>query len=136
MPVFAQVDAAAGAPGIKLKQGTSLLQQVPIEVRKELPVFGWGENIEGEMDAVSVFEGGAELRRHDTVIKADRIEHDKRTGDTKANGNVLLNRKVRVAAACGSDRDAVCGVRWGGAWLAPKSVVGRGRPLPQLCNGV
>lgn len=94
VPVWAQADAAAmaDAPGIKLKQGTSLLQQVPVEVRKDLPVFGWGENIEGEMDAISVFEGGAELRRHDTVIKADRIEHDKRTGDTKATGNVLLNR--------------------------------------------
>ncbi|MDP1125125.1 hypothetical protein Q5O12_26740, partial [Klebsiella pneumoniae] len=34
----------------------------------------------------------AELRRHDTVIRADRIEHDKRTGETKAQGNVLINR--------------------------------------------
>ena len=93
VPVWAQSTAAdAVDSGIRLKSGTALLQQVPVEVRKQLPVFGWGESIEGEMDAVSVFEGGAELRRHDTVIKADRIEHDKRTGDTKANGNVLLNR--------------------------------------------
>lgn len=93
VPVWAQSAAAdAVDTGIRLKSGTALLQQVPVEVRKQLPVFGWGESIEGEMDAVSVFEGGAELRRHDTVIKADRIEHDKRTGDTKANGNVLLNR--------------------------------------------
>lgn len=93
VPVWAQSGAVDGADaGIRLKSGSALLQQVPVEVRKQLPVFGWGESIEGEMDAVSVFEGGAELRRHDTVIKADRIEHDKRTGETKANGHVLLNR--------------------------------------------
>ena len=92
-PAWAQPSAADdAAAAIQLKPGTSLLQQVPAEVRKQLPVFIWGERLDGEMDGVTVMEGGAELRRHDTVIRADRIEHDKKTGDTKAKGHVLINR--------------------------------------------
>ena len=92
VPVWAQQGASADGAGIRLKSGTTLLQEVPVDVRDSLPVFGWGESIEGELEGVSVFEGNAELRRHDTVIKADQIEHDKRTGETKAKGQVLLNR--------------------------------------------
>lgn len=89
-PSWAQSGDADG--GIRLKPGASLQQQLPAEVRKQLPVFVWGESLEGDVDGVTVMKGGAELRRHDTVIKADRIEHDKRNGDTKASGQVLINR--------------------------------------------
>lgn len=92
-PSWAQnTGAGEDAAAIRLKPGGALVQQVPTEVRKQLPVFIWGESLEGEMDGVTVMQGGAELRRHDTVIRADRIEHDKRTGETKAQGNVLINR--------------------------------------------
>lgn len=92
-PSWAQnTGAGSDAAAIRLKPGESLIQQVPTEARKQLPVFIWGESLEGEMDGVTVMQGGAELRRHDTVIRADRIEHDKRTGETKAQGNVLINR--------------------------------------------
>ncbi len=92
-PSWAQgTGAGQDAAAIRLKPGETLIQQVPTEVRKQLPVFIWGESLEGEMDGVTVMQGGAELRRHDTVIRADRIEHDKRTGETKAQGNVLINR--------------------------------------------
>ena len=53
--------------------------------------------------------------------------------------NVLLNRKVRVAAACGSDRDAVCGVRWGGACLPRRVWLDEGAPCPSsasACDGI
>lgn len=90
VPSWAQSGDADGA--IRLKPGASLQQQLPPEVRQQLPVFVWGESLEGEMDGVTVMKGGAELRRHDTVIKADRIEHDKRSGETKASGQVLINR--------------------------------------------
>lgn len=89
-PSWAQSGDADG--GIRLKPGAALQQQLPAEVRKQLPVFVWGESLEGDVDGVTVMKGGAELRRHDTVIKADRIEHDKRSGDTKASGQVLINR--------------------------------------------
>lgn len=89
-PAWAQAGEEDGA--IRLKPGVTLQQQLPAEVRQQLPVFIRGESLEGEMDGVSVMKGDAELRRHDTVIKADRIEHDKQTGETKADGHVLINR--------------------------------------------
>ncbi|MBA4261212.1 MAG: LPS-assembly protein LptD [Comamonadaceae bacterium] len=46
----------------------------------------------GQTDGVVVIEGSAELRRHDTVIKADRLEFDQRSNDALAQGNVLINR--------------------------------------------
>ena len=109
-PVWAQTPAADAA-AIQLKPGTSLLQQVPAEVRKQLPVFIWGEKLDGEMDGVTVMEGGAELRRHDTVMRADRIEHDKKTGDTKATGNVLINRNGDRFT--GPDAEVNVNTNWG-----------------------
>ncbi len=95
LPVWAQqttktvkVDEAP----LALKPGTSLIQEVPSVYRKQLPVFVWGEKVEGELDAVTVMEGNAELRRHDLTMRADRIEYDKRTGESKSTGNVILNR--------------------------------------------
>ncbi len=86
------LSAVPEAAGIRLKSGTTLLQELTPALRKQLPVFGSGDSVEGDIDATSVFEGNAELRRHDTVIRADRVEYDKRTGDTRATGQVLLNR--------------------------------------------
>jgi LPS-assembly protein len=37
-------------------------------------------------------EGSAELRRHDTVIRADRLQFDQRSNEAKAQGQVLVNR--------------------------------------------
>ena len=110
-PAWAQSPAAADGAAIQLKPGTSLLQQVPAEVRKQLPVFIWGEKLDGEMDGVTVMEGGAELRRHDTVMRADRIEHDKKTGDTKAKGNVLINRNGDRFT--GPDAEVNVNTNWG-----------------------
>lgn len=92
-PVWAQSGAAADAAGIRLKPGPSLEQQLPPNANKVLPVFVQGNSVQGELDGVTVIEGGAELRQNGTVLKADRIEHNRSTSDTKASGNVLLNRQ-------------------------------------------
>ena len=91
MPAWAQSDEAGGA-GIPLKSGALLQQQLPASVRKQLPVFIRGDEIDGELDGMTVIKGSAELRQHETVLKADRIEHNRATAETKAIGNVLLNR--------------------------------------------
>jgi LPS-assembly protein len=111
-PAWAQSSATPQEDAaIRLKPGQSLLQQVPSEVRKQLPVFVWGESLEGEVDGVTVMQGGAELRRHDTVMRADRIEHDKRTGETKAQGNVLINRNGDRFT--GPDAEVNVNTHWG-----------------------
>jgi LPS-assembly protein len=92
-PVWAQTPATADAAAIQLKPGSSLQQQLPASVSKQLPVFVRGNELKGELDGTTVIEGGAELRQHDTVLRADRIEHNRNTGDAKATGNVLLNRQ-------------------------------------------
>lgn len=74
-------------------QGSTLLQEnLPPEALERAPVFVSGEQIEGQTDGATVIEGQAELRRHDTVIRADRLEYDRSTSDTRATGNVLINR--------------------------------------------
>lgn len=85
-------DAEATEP-VRLKPGSSmLLETLPPETRKDLPTFVRGERMESKTDALSVIEGEVELRRHDTVIRADRVEFDQRSNDTLATGNVLINR--------------------------------------------
>jgi LPS-assembly protein len=92
VPAWAQQNAAPVTGPLKLRSNSDLVQQVPKSDLKSLPVFAWGESLEGEMEGVSVFKGNAELRRHDAVMRADEVSYDKRTADVKARGNVLLNR--------------------------------------------
>ena len=59
---------------------------------RQVPTFVFGEQIEGKADGKTVIKGQAELRRHDTVIRADQIDHDQNTGDTQAQGAVRIQR--------------------------------------------
>ncbi|MBU4323181.1 MAG: LPS-assembly protein LptD, partial [Gammaproteobacteria bacterium] len=69
-----------------------LQETLPPETSKQLPTFVWGERMQGKTDDVTVLEGEVELRRHDTVIRADRVEFDQRTNEALATGHVLINR--------------------------------------------
>lgn len=97
LPAQALAQADAGtvteSATLRLKQGTQLREVLPEAVRPELPTFVSGDQIESQTDAVTVIEGSAELRRHDTVIKADRLEYDQRSGDARGTGHVLINRQ-------------------------------------------
>ena len=79
-------DAAA------LKPSTTLQEALPDPVRQQAPTFVRGERVQGQTEGVVTVEGEAELRRHDTVIRADRLEYDQATSDAKASGQVLINR--------------------------------------------
>lgn len=59
---------------------------------RQVPTFVFGEQIEGKADGKTVIKGQGELRRHDTVIRADQIDHDQNTGDTQAQGAVRIHR--------------------------------------------
>lgn len=74
-------------------RSTPLLQETikPAE-RSQRPVFVTGDLIEGQADVKAVIEGNAELRRADTVIRADRVEYTVADDLAKAQGKVHINR--------------------------------------------
>ena len=75
-----------------LKASTKLQETLPESVGRDVPNFISGERLSGKTDGMVTIEGGAELRRHDLVIKADRLEYDQQSNEAKASGNVLINR--------------------------------------------
>ncbi|WP_297753344.1 LPS-assembly protein LptD [Hydrogenophaga sp.] len=79
-------------PGARLKSSRMLEESLPEEALREAPVFISGDRIEGKTDGVTAVEGSAELRRHNIVIKGDRLQLDQPTNDARATGNVLINR--------------------------------------------
>jgi len=80
------------AAGVGLKPSAALQENLPPEVRSQLPTFVSGDKISGQTEGVVTVEGNAELRRHDTVIRADRLEFDQRSNEARAEGQVLVNR--------------------------------------------
>jgi LPS-assembly protein len=80
------------APGVSLKSSRLLQENLPEDAGKQAPTFVSGDRIEGQTDGITTIEGSAEMRRHDTVIRGDRIELDQRSNDVKVQGNVLINR--------------------------------------------
>lgn len=84
--------ALAQASGLDLKPSIVLRDELPSEARRQAPTFVFGEEIEGVQDGKVTIKGQAELRRHDTTIRADRIEHDQASGDSKAEGRVRIRR--------------------------------------------
>ncbi|WP_428293334.1 LPS-assembly protein LptD [Hydrogenophaga sp.] len=77
---------------VNLKASGLLQEKLPEEAQDRAPTFVSGERIEGQTDGVTTVEGDAELRRHDTVIRADRLEFDQRSREARARGDVLINR--------------------------------------------
>ncbi|MDP2419133.1 MAG: LPS assembly protein LptD, partial [Hydrogenophaga sp.] len=82
-------------PGLRLQTSPLLQENLPPAVDGQLPTFVSGDRLSGQTDGLLVIEGkegGAELRRHGTVIRADRLEFDQGSSDARAVGNVLINR--------------------------------------------
>ncbi|RLJ37779.1 LPS-assembly protein [Acidovorax sp. 106] len=95
MPLAAQAQDAApsawDAP-ITLRKSPALQETIPEAVRSQLPVFVTGDRISGQTDLNATIEGNAELRRGDTVIRADRLDYTVPDDLAKARGNVRINR--------------------------------------------
>jgi LPS-assembly protein len=79
-----------------MKSSEMLRDTLPADVRTQLPTFLRGDNVSGRTELDTVLEGNAELRRVDTVIKADRLEYYQPDDLAKARGNVLVNRRGNV----------------------------------------
>ena len=61
-----------------------------------MPTYLSGEHVFGRPDLETVIEGDAQLRRGDTVIRADRLEYYQPDDLAKARGNVRINRAGNV----------------------------------------
>ena len=93
--------AWSGLPGAALAQGPApsawdappalrtsplLQEKIPDAVRSQLPVFVQGDRISGQTDLNALIEGDAQLRRGDTVIRADRLDYNVPEDLAKAQG--------------------------------------------------
>jgi len=87
--------AQSEAP-LALKPSPVLREDVPGQLARELPVFVEGDHVFGRPDLETVIEGGAELRRGDLLIRADRLEYWQPGDLARARGNVHLNRAGNV----------------------------------------
>lgn len=93
---WAQTDAApAVTPPTEaepLRNSLQLEERIPANVRANLPVFLSGNKLSGHTNEHSLLEGQAELRRGDTVIRADKLNYNSPTDIAHATGHVQVNR--------------------------------------------
>ena len=85
----------ASAP-LPLGMSTQLVERLTPDVRRQIPTFVSGERIHGRTEVNTVVDGQAELRRHDTVVRADRLEHLVDSDTAIATGQVRINRMGNV----------------------------------------
>ncbi|MBY0411270.1 MAG: LPS assembly protein LptD, partial [Burkholderiaceae bacterium] len=78
--------------GFTLRRSPLLQESIPDAVRAQLPVFVRGDRLSGQTDLNTLVEGNAELRRGDTVIRADRLDYNVPDDLAKATGKVHINR--------------------------------------------
>jgi LPS-assembly protein len=83
---------AQAEPPLVLKPSPMLREDIPPAVRSQLPTYVTGQRVQGQPDLETVVEGEAQLRRGDTVIRADRLEYYAPDDLAKARGNVRINR--------------------------------------------
>ncbi|MBS0509244.1 MAG: LPS-assembly protein LptD [Proteobacteria bacterium] len=79
-------------PAPVLRTSPRLQETLPPEVRPQLPVFVRGDHVTGQPDIRAIIDGNAELRRGDTVIRADHMDYDVAEDRAKASGHVHINR--------------------------------------------
>lgn len=77
---------------LQLRPSGELSERLDPDAVQGAPTFVSGDRIEGQTESSTVVEGNAELRRHNSVIRAQRLEYDSSTGDSRAEGDVMINR--------------------------------------------
>ncbi len=101
--LLALAAAWAAQAGAQLAESAPALRPSPLlqdklapAVRPQLPVFVRGARIEGQVDVQTRVEGDAELRRGDTVIRADQLEYGSADDLAQARGHVRMNRAGNI----------------------------------------
>jgi LPS-assembly protein len=90
---LAQTPGPVPPPSLALEMSTRLTESLPPASRDQTSTFVLGERISGEVGGGTVIEGEAELRRHDLVVHAQRIEHTQAPPTVRAEGGVRINRE-------------------------------------------
>lgn len=90
------VRAQAQEPAPRLRASPLLQETIPAAQRDQLPTFVEGDRIRGTTEQETVIEGAAELRRGDTVIRAERLQFNQATDKARAEGNVRINKAGNV----------------------------------------
>ena len=80
---------AATSPPLVLS--TRLADRLPGDAQAQTPIWLFGRELRGDVDQRTVVEGEVELRRHDVVLRADRLEHDVPSNTVVATGGVRIN---------------------------------------------
>jgi len=87
---------SAGAQGLVLQPSLALEETLPPTVRGKTPAVVEGAQIHGQVDGETVVQGQAVLRRHDVLLRAERLTHDARTDTATAEGGVRVVRSGNV----------------------------------------
>ena len=88
----AAAQSSGAEPGLALQPSLQLQERLPGGREQTGPNFLFGDRIEGQTDVRTLVEGHAELRRHDLVLKADRLEYQSADDTVQAGGGVRVNR--------------------------------------------
>ncbi len=89
---WAQAEQPVPQGAMLLRPSAMLLEQLPEEAKASAPTFVSGERITGQTGVQTVVEGAAELRRHDTVIRADWLQLDHTRNEAQATGQATVVR--------------------------------------------
>jgi LPS-assembly protein len=87
-----QASETSPAQGLLLQPSAMLLEKLPEGAGRDAPTFVWGDRISGESGTTTTVDGHAELRRHDTVIRARHLQLQQQTNDASASGDVSIMR--------------------------------------------
>ena len=79
-------------PQLRLKPSSLLLNSLGKDAGAAAPSFVSGDQIGGQANVFTTVEGHAELRRHDTVIRANSLRLDHLSNEAQATGNVVIVR--------------------------------------------
>lgn len=81
-----------GAQPLALRASGLLADRLVPDAQAVAPSFVWGDAISGKTGERTVIDGHAELRRHDTILRADKLELTHQTSEATATGDVSVLR--------------------------------------------
>ena len=79
-------------PPLQLQSSQRLQEDIPASARGQQPVYLAADRFEGQTDLRAKLQGQVELRRGDTVIRAEQAEYTVANDTVTAQGNVHINR--------------------------------------------
>ena len=79
-------------PPLQLQSSQRLQEEIPASARGQQPVYLAADRFEGQTDLRAQLQGQVELRRGDTVIRAEQAEYTVANDTVTAQGNVHINR--------------------------------------------